>query len=286
MNKPLQFFTVIFIIFTTIFLRFPAGVKFYGYGVIRELMKAHVVIGAWGMEKITSEHFCIRFWPEARAEAELVLEVAEQFYHPVTGDFFYSPRGRIPLILYSSREELNKCFGWEAKESAMGVYWGGTIRVLSPQVWIGDTDAGRVREKFISCGPVVHELTHLMVDYLTGGNYPRWFTEGVAQYEDYKITGFMISESVESTIQPMYSLKELAVNFDGLPDQTLAYKQSFAAVYYIVETYGEGALQALIKELGKGKDLSRAMENVLQINLRQFEKEWLEKNNGDRNYIY
>jgi len=296
MKKVLRFLTAVIVIVMTLFLRLPAGVKFYGYGAIRELMKIYTIIGTWGMDKISSEHFYVRFSPDKRAEAELVLEVAEQIYCPVTADFCFSPRGRIPLVLYSSREELNKSFGWEANESAMGVYWAGTIKVLSPQVWTGEVDADLVKEKFISTGPMTHELTHLMVDYLTGGNYPRWFTEGVAQYEDYKLTGFVISDPAGLPGQQLYSIEELGVDFDSLPDQTLAYKESFALVYFIVQVYGENALYELINELGQGHSLSLAMENVLNIDLRQFEKKWqnwyipllinYEKKNYDRDYIF
>ncbi|MDF9407022.1 hypothetical protein L7E55_01380 [Pelotomaculum isophthalicicum JI] len=274
MKIVLGLFTTVFIIVTAMFLKLPAGVRFYGYGAIRELMKVHTVMGTWGMNKISSEHFCVRFLPDKRAEAEMVLEVAEQFYRPVRADFCYSTRGKIPVILYSSKEELNKSFGWEAKESAMGVYWAGTIRVLSPEVWAGDVDEGQVKDKFISSGPMAHELTHLMVDYLTGGNYPRWFTEGVAQYEDYKLTGFVIGDPAASPGRQLYSMEELGASFDSLPDQAMAYQESFAAVYYIVQFYGEDVLYELIGELGQGCSLSQAMENVLNLNIMQFEKEW------------
>lgn len=274
MKKVLGLLTTFFIIVTAMFWKLPAGVRFYSYGAIRELMKVHTVIGTWGMDKISSEHFCVRFLPDKRAEAEMVLEVAEQFYRPIRADFCYSTRGRIPVILYSSKDELNKSFGWEAKESAMGVYWAGTIRVLSPEVWAGDVVAGQVKDKFISSGPMAHELTHLMVDYLTGGNYPRWFTEGVAQYEDYKLTGFVIRDPAALPGQQLYSMEELGANFDSLPDQAMAYEESFAAVDYIVQFYGEDALYELIDELGQGYSLSQAMENVLNVDLRQFEEKW------------
>jgi len=264
------------ILMAALFWNIPAGARFYGYGAMRELMKVYTIISTWRMDKISSEHFSVRFAPERRAEAEMVLDVAEYFYFLVASDFNFSPGARIPLILYSSREELNKNFGWGAEESAMGVYWAGTIRVLAPSAWIGESEAGRVKEKFISSGPVAHELAHLMVDYLTGGNYPRWFTEGVAQYEEYKLTGFIFNDVAGSPGQPLYSMRELAGDFDGLSNQSLAYRESFAAVYYIVQFHGEDALHELILKLGEGCNLDRAMEKVLGMDLQEFEAGWQE----------
>jgi hypothetical protein len=264
----------IIVLLLSILWRIPASAKFYGYGAIRELVKIYVVIGSWNMSKLTSEHFFVKYMPEDRGEAELVLETAEKFYQPITEDFGYTPRGRIPIILYSTKQELNQSFDWDASESAMGVYWAGVIRVLSPGAWVAETEADRVREVFVSSGPVAHELTHLMVDYLTGGNYPRWFTEGVAQYEEYKLTGFTLSKPEDSLKPPLYSMQELSRDFDNLADQTRAYSQSLAAVQYIVSQYGDDALAGLIKELGLGCSFSQAAEKVLQLDDTQFEARW------------
>lgn len=269
---------IAFMIVLLLHLGPPPALVGSGYGVVRELLKVQTVLGAWEMDKMFSEHFGVWFAPEKRAEAELILEVAEQVYFPVRDDFDYSPRGKIPIILYSTAEELNKSFGWEAKGSAMGVYWAGAIRVLSPSAWAGDItlEQEQVRKKFIDAGPMAHELTHLMVDYLTGGNYPRWFTEGVAQYEDYKLTGFMIPKPVSAAGGGFYSFAELETNFDHLPDQVLAYWQSWSLIDFIVQTHGEDALHALIAELGRGKSLSAAMESVLHTDLEQYTINWQE----------
>ena len=266
--------TAIFVLLLPILWSIPAGIRFYGYGAIREMVKIHAVVGSRHMSKLTSEHFFVKYRPEDRAEAELVLETAERFYEPVTEDFGCKPRGRIPIILYATKEELNQSFGWEASESAMGVYWAGVIRELSPGAWVTESEADRVREVFISSGPMAHELTHLMVDYLTGGNYPRWFTEGVAQYEEYKLTGFTLGEPSQSLQPPFYTMRELNRDFDNLPDQTRAYNQSLAAVQYIVSHYGEDALGLLIKELSHGYSFGRAAGKVLNLEEDQFEANW------------
>jgi hypothetical protein len=264
----------VFILLAALFWNMPVGIKSYGYTAIRELVKAHTIIGTWQLEKLTSEHYYIKFRPEDRNEAELVLNTAEFFYRPITEGFNYTPHSRIPIILYSSREALNKSFGWEADESAMGVYWAGAIRVLSPGVWVDQKDPARVAEVFTASGPMAHELTHLVVDYLTGGNYPRWFTEGVAQYEEYKLTGFEFPDATDALKPPFYSMRDLTEHFDSMPNQTRAYGESLAAVRFIVDQAGEPALYQIIAELGQGVDFNQAVAKVLRLDEAQFEASW------------
>ncbi|MDD4239357.1 MAG: peptidase MA family metallohydrolase [Desulfotomaculaceae bacterium] len=263
-----------FILLAALFWNIPAGIKSYGYATIRELVKVHTIIGTWQLEKLTSNHYYIKFRAEDRNEAELVLATAEFFYQPVMEEFNFTPRGKIPIILYSSREALNKSFGWEADESAMGVYWAGSIRVLSPGVWVEEKEDGRIAEVFTVSGPMAHELTHLVVDYLTGGNYPRWFTEGVAQYEEYKLTGFEFQEASGSLKPPFYSMHDLTEHFDSMPSQTRAYGESLAAVRFIVHHAGESALYQIISELGQGMDFNQAAVKVLCLDEAQFEAGW------------
>lgn len=264
----------VFILLAALFWSIPVGIKSYGYAAIRELVKVHTIIGTWQLEKLTSEHYYIKFRPEDRIEAELVLDTAEYFYQPITQEFNYTPRRRIPIILYSSREALNQSFGWEADESAMGVYWAGAIRVLSPGVWVEQKEAARVAEVFTASGPMAHELTHLVVDYLTGGNYPRWFTEGVAQYEEYKLTGFEFSTAPGSLEPPFYSMRDLTEHFDSMPSQARAYGESLAVVRFIVNHAGESALYQIIAELGQGVDFNQAAAKVLHLDEAQFEASW------------
>lgn len=275
--KAVKILTAAFILIGTFLWKIPAAAKSYSYWTVREIFKTYTVAGTWDMDKLTSEHFYVKFRPEDRDGAALVLETAEYFYRPVTEDFGYTPRARVPIILHSFKAELNRSFGWEAKESAIGVYYAGAIRVLAPQSWIYEDGPSSVKETFVSSGPMAHEFTHLMVDYLTGGNYPRWFTEGMAQYEEYKLTGFTFNDPA-GVNHSIYSMKDIAENFDDLPNQSLAYKEAFAAVRYIAGVYGEKTLHDLIKSLGDGMEFENAMQKHLNIDYAELEKcrrEWV-----------
>jgi len=257
-----------------VFSRVPGSVKGYAYGAFREAAKINIMVRTWGWDSLEGEHFLVRHRPEDQAGAQLVLAAAEKFYPRVAEDFNYLGKGKIPIIVYPSREELNASFGWPASESAMGVYWGGVIRVLSPEVWISPGLPAETAEIFMESGPMAHELTHLVVDYLARGNYTRWFTEGLAQYQEYKLTGFLFDDPAGTLQQELYPLRDLNRGFDALPNQSLAYRQSLAAVEYIVEFYGEDRLHKIITELGRGAAMNGVFMQVLGVDLVKFEQQW------------
>jgi len=263
-----------FLIMVAFFIKIPTLVRNGAYSLAREALKQKAVWTTRDMETIQSEHFIIRYTRGNEQDAKLVMETAEHFYQPIVQKYGYDSRSKIPVIVYPSRPELNRNFGWQANESAMGVYWAGIIRVLSPNVWITDRDPGEYKEIFMNSGPMAHEFTHLVVDYLTSGNYTRWFTEGMAQYEEYKLTGFAFDEPETLLRQQFYSLSEMDANFDNLPDQALAYRQSFLAVRYIAEEYGEEYLKAILNSLAKGDKMDEAITNALGADMKKFETDY------------
>jgi hypothetical protein len=117
---------------------------------------------------------------------------------------------------------------------------------------------------------MAHEYAHLLVDYLTDGNYPRWLTEGVAQYVESRVSGLPVHGQFDYGVDELYTLEELDRGFDSLPDQDLAYWQSWALADFMVERYGFHSLQSLLHTLGQGQNLDQALRRSLGINLEQF----------------
>jgi len=153
----------------------------------------------------------------------------------------------------------------------MGVYWGGAIQLLSPRVWLS---GGASVEEFIHSGPMVHEYTHLVFDYLTSGNYPRWFTEGLAQYVEYRVNHYEWQTPTNNLDGTLYTMAELEEDFDQLPNQSLAYRQSLAAVRFIAEVYGEDKLNEMIKALKAGQSMESAIKQTLALDSGAFEQAW------------
>jgi len=228
------------------------------YSVFREVNRFSINLQTRDWLSLAGDHFEVRYHPQDQAVAALVLNTAEQSFEPVNNMLGYVPKDRTLVLVYPTRRDLGKSFGWTADQSAMGVYWAGIIRVLSPAAWIDCSAEGEMAERFRSSGPMVHEYSHLTVDYITRGNYPRWLTEGIAQYVEREITGFSFSDGLSSPEEEWFSLKDLENNFDNPQGQAKAYRQALAMMDYLVIEYGEDAYIGILQRLGRGAGLDKA----------------------------
>ncbi|HBQ28211.1 MAG TPA: hypothetical protein DD719_02110 [Desulfotomaculum sp.] len=235
--------------------------KSYLYILYREIMRTQTLLSIRCQPVLAGEHFLVAFTAGDYKNAQMVLQAAEHFYQPICKDFNVSLRHKIPVILYPTPKELNASFGWTASESTMGAYWAGIIRVLSPQGWIYTNNYQEKEEIFISNGPMAHEITHLMVDYMVKGNIPRWLTEGIAQFEEKKLTGFRF-DYPDFISQPLYPLAKMDRGFDQLPDQMLAYRQSLSLVEYLHQAYGPESLKKILAALSQGKNINLALREA------------------------
>lgn len=245
----------------------------------RFLVRQEIRFTTAGYIMESTEHFDIKYLPIDEAYAPMVAAVAEEACLSVSEIFGQQPPERTTMIIYPDSASLAKSFGWNKNARAMGVYWGGTIRVLSPAEWMAEPS----REAFTQQGPVYHEFAHLMVDEVTGGNHSRWLTEGIAQYVEKQLTGFeFASPAVKGRALNLYTLQVLDKDFDNL-DESVAYWQSLKIAEYIAERYGEPALFKILNDLGNGYYLDGAVEKTLAVNYENFEdqlfaaleKEWV-----------
>ncbi len=239
------------------FLRFMVG------------QETNMRTGTW--EQLDTIHFKIKYLPIDKYSVGLVSETAEDAYIKISGQMGSEPSWPITIVVYPDNASLAASFGWDKNEKALGVYWGGTIRILSPRTWLADLEQ---EERFIKEGPMVHELAHLMVDEMSRGNYNRWWTEGVAQYTEREITGFEFSSPFRNKADLYYyQLDNLEKNYDRL-EQSVAYWESLQAVDYLVGAYGEGKIYEVLNQLSMGDSMSRALENALGVDYATFSRDF------------
>lgn len=245
------------------------------YRLYRAQGRAEALESLEGYENRSSNRFDLYYQPADEDQADLVLGTAEGLYDAVMAEVGHTPEGRVPLILYPTRPDLRQAFGWGNDQSALGVYWRGTVRLLSPHVWIDEEDEAERTATFRRLNPLAHELTHYVLDDLTNGNYPHWFTEGLAQRVEYQQTGYLWLEERATLNQQLYTLQDLEERFDTLPNQALAYRQSYLLVSHIAEAYGTAGLADLIARLGQGTPFSRAVAQSFGRDMAAIYQDWL-----------
>ncbi|MEW6663412.1 MAG: peptidase MA family metallohydrolase [Bacillota bacterium] len=255
-------FILVGLVVALLVLRCPGKAKALGYTIAREVAKYHALVQTLFWPQVKGQYFLVRYHSATESTVALILETAEEAYKPVIRLLGHEPPLKVPIILHPDRASIGKAFGWEADQSAMGVYWAGVIRILAPTEWAGE-DPEEMSRVFKETGPMVHELAHLVVDYRTGGNYTRWFTEGVAQYAEREIINFTFPEPAKVAQKGWYPLEKMGSDFDNLENQSLAYYQSLAMVDYLIDLGGGfPAVQKVMEQLRHGRTMDEAIEAV------------------------
>ncbi len=96
----------------------------------------------------------------------------------------------------------------------------------------------------------------------------------MAQYEEYRLTGFRFNDPEGDLRQDLYPLEKMDKDFDSLSNQSLAYRQSLYAVEYIIEVYGKEKLHRIINDLYRGRSFTGSLEKNLGLGLNEFERDW------------
>ncbi|WP_026486449.1 peptidase MA family metallohydrolase [Caldanaerobius polysaccharolyticus] len=233
------------------------------YPVYKVFQQNRIVSKMDGYSEVQTKHFVIKYTDADAKYVKLVESVAEDSYKRVGEDLGYYPTKKVDIIIFHSRAVMDKSLSLPKGDDAMGVYLNGVIGVLSPDLWIDGKK--NVDEVFRKEGPVLHEYTHFVVDDIAKGNYPIWFTEGIALNEEFRLNNYKWGEGFSYKNGP-YTVKELTANFNKL-DEILAYKRSFEVVNYISVKYGNKKIVDILKQLGAGRSMDGAFEDVLNTSI-------------------
>lgn len=251
------------------------------YDTVRQVNLWRTAAAVEKYQTIEGPHFIVRYQPQDQNVAPVVLKVAEELYPSLVQTLNFTPQGKVTLIIYPDRQTLRQAFGWSDQESAVGVYWAGTIRLLSPNVWLGDLPPAQAERAFYRYGPLAHEFTHLALDYRTSGNYPHWFSEGLAQWVEHRLTGYLWLEPDNRLDQPRYTLEQLDKNFDDLPNVAMAYRESYLLVDYLAQQGGPTSIARLVDDLAQGESLQAAAQKEYGIPWNQLDSRfeaWINAN--------
>jgi hypothetical protein len=126
---------------------------------------------------------------------------------------------------------------------------------------------------------VVHELTHVLVGHFTFsclGSVAHWLDEGLAVYSEGQL-----SEQFQSTLDQaikdntLLSIRIISANFGEAQTKVdLSYAESYSIVKYLLDTYGQAKLTALLVTFRNGATTDQALMQTYGFNINGLEDQW------------
>ena len=126
---------------------------------------------------------------------------------------------------------------------------------------------------------VIHELTHVLVGHLTFSclSYvPQWLNEGLAVYSEGPLDS-QFQGPLDQAIQNdnLLTIRSISGAFSEVASKAdLSYAQSYSVVNFLIETYGQDKMTALLVALRDGATTDDALTQTYGFNIDGLETEW------------
>ncbi len=205
--------------------------------------------------------------------------LAEEAWDRLAARYGAAPAAPIRVELFRRHADFSVRTVGLVGLGALGVSFGPVIAMDAP--------AARPRGEFNWGSTLWHELAHSFHLAISGHRVPRWFTEGLAVYEERQarpgwgddVTPGFLSAYREGRLLPVSRLNDGFVR-PAYPQQLgFSYYQASLVCELLVAERGFDALVAMLRAYGDGRETPAVFRDVLGTELEAFDRRfttWLE----------
>jgi tetratricopeptide (TPR) repeat protein len=218
-----------------------------------------------------TKNFRIRFHNEEKpALARYVEPTMERAFADMVRRYGFTPKTPVIVELYADKTDYAVRTAGLPDMSVLGVCFGQVITAMSPQT--GDINWGMV---------LWHELGHVFAIQLSNSRVPRWFTEGLSEYETLMARPDWRRENdADLYTAVLYNtLPSIgALNSEFMQPDTsaviVAYYQSAVTVEYLAQTYGFPKIVEALKLYGQGKETPDVIKAITGKTIPELDREF------------
>lgn len=191
----------------------------------------------------------------------------QQVYDDLGGELSYFPQTVFTVIIHSPKS---------FREVMKAPHWSGGLfdgKIHLPY-------RGGEKE-FPNTSLLYHEYTHALVFDLATGSCPMWFNEGLATFEQFRMTGSDYTYRLLPRYPPERntdSLKDLSRLFrsaSSTRSARVAYEYGHSVVAYMRERYGMIQIRRLLQETGRTQSFQTALSRVLSTDRSDLYRNWI-----------
>jgi hypothetical protein len=204
-----------------------------------------------------TKHFVLYCTDVDKTVATVIALQLENDFERITTQLNHQPPVKIKVEIYSNLQSFHAAVGHQhGLEWFVGNASNRLLRMVTP------LNPGPKHSFDTLMQTTTHELTHLIVDEITGLEIPDWLDEGIATYESGQRQAQFVAARME------YDLPGIAdLNFNAGTDTGTIYAFSYTIVEFIVQEFGYDRLVALVASAGN-------LEETLGMSETEFEKVW------------
>lgn len=209
--------------------------------------------------------FHIRTHRDERPTLEpYVGPLLHEAYGSMVDRYGFEPAGPLSIELFSKAEHFAIRTTGLPNIGVQGVCFGKLIAALSPAA--GSFNWGQI---------LWHELSHVFHLQLSKNHVPRWFTEGLAEYETVRARKAWQREedhglwlALQRGQLPKLSELNAAFTHADSPDALMtAYYVSYLAVAHLIERTGFDRVTPALRAWGEGKRTPQVLSEVFGLSL-------------------
>lgn len=214
--------------------------------------------------------FKIRYPKDEKAVLERYLPtLVAQAWGSMKARYGFVPKTPVQVELYGSREQFSVRTSGLPNIGIQGVCFGQVVAAMSP-----------ASESFNWGNVVWHELGHVFAIQLSRNHVPRWFTEGLSEYEtiarrpewqrqlDPQLYTALVNRTLPAAVDMNRAFSHAT---DGL-DVTVAYYASSQLVVFTAETWGMPRVVQALRLWGEGVRTAEVLPKAFGVTPEEYDR--------------
>lgn len=229
---------------------------------------------AQSYESASSGVFEIRYPKEERAVLErYVPRMLDRAWASMKARYGFVPKHPVSLELYGSREQFSVRTSGLPNIGIQGVCFGEVVAAMSP-----------ASEPFNWGNVVWHELGHVFAIQRSKNHVPRWFTEGLSEYETIalrpewkrELDPQLYRALVEKRLPAAVDMNQAFTHAKNPEDVTVAYYAASQMLVFTVEAFGMKAIDHALRLWGEGKKTPEVLQTAFGTSAADYDRRYRE----------
>jgi len=225
---------------------------------------------------VNGQTFNIRYHKEEKAILErYVPRMLEEAWGSMVKRYGFTPKTPVAIELYADPESFSVRTSGLPNVGIQGVCFGQTLAAMSPSA--GPFNWGNV---------LWHELGHVFAIQLSKNHVPRWFTEGLSEYETIvrrpewqrEEDPALYAALKGGRIPAVEGFNRAFTHVDDVEDVTMAYFAASQIVVFMAKEFGFPKVVSMLSRWGSGQRTGEVVQGALGITPAELDRryrEWL-----------